>query len=162
MKSASSSPPPPPGTLLHSSSGLRRLAVVTVSLPLFGFVYCIIYTFFYNFKVSSAYHRRHERNPILLYFPQQNSTYTHCEVSNFAPSISASIGTKPQKYVWQFCVGLHSQSRFLFGFLACRHVSSRALPSPFNRGLSTAALLAQWAENLCLLTLTVVSSVVRE
>ena len=45
----------------------------------------------------------------------QGSTQTHCEVDNFAPSISAAIGNYlPQKYVWQTCVALHISPRFLF------------------------------------------------
>ena len=42
----------------------------------------------------------------------EKSTYTHCEVSNFAPSISAAIGSfVPQKYIWQASIALHSAPR---------------------------------------------------
>ena len=52
-------------------------------------------------------------HPVLLKF--QDSTFTHCDVVNVAPSISASIGSfSPQKYVWKLLIGLHSGPRFLF------------------------------------------------
>ena len=52
-------------------------------------------------------------HPFLLKF--QDSTFTHCDVVNVAPSISASIGSfSPQKYVWKLLIGLHSGPRFLF------------------------------------------------
>ncbi len=124
-------------SLLHTSSGLRRLALLTVSLPLFGFIGCVAYTFLYHFEAS---------------------TTTHCAVPNFAPSISVSIGHPPQKFAWQFCVALHIHPRFWFGYLACRQAAARAVPSKVSRVLSGVALLSQWAENAFLLLLTVVSS----
>jgi len=76
---------------------LQQLAKFTVSLPLFAFGFCIFWSFWYNFE---------------------NSTYTHCEVDNFAPSISAAIGSfVPQKYVWQTCMAIHTAPRFLFAVL---------------------------------------------
>merc|ERR1712117_750521 len=71
----------------------RSVLLTTVSLMVFSFVFCILWTLKYN----------------------QNSTYTHCEVDNFAPSISAAIGSFiPQKYVWQTCIAIHTAPRFLF------------------------------------------------
>jgi len=91
---------------------LRTLAKATVSLPLAGFLFCIVSAFFFKFK---------------------NSTYTHCEVYNFAPSISASIGYKPQKYAWQLSVALHAQGRFLFGVLVVRRLAGRIIPTRLNK-----------------------------
>ena len=60
--------------------------------PLSAFVYCIVYSFFYHYEWT---------------------TQTHCNVWNFAPSISASIGLfRPQKYVWKLFVSLHSAPRY--------------------------------------------------
>ena len=55
---------------------------------------------------------------MVLLLNLQNATYTHCEVTNLAPSISAAIGSfVPQKYVWQACVAIHSAPRLLFIYL---------------------------------------------
>jgi len=65
--------------------------------PLFAFGYCIVYSFFYHYEWT---------------------TQTHCNVWNFAPSISASIGLfRPQKYVWKLFVSLHSAPRLLFALM---------------------------------------------
>lgn len=76
---------------LHHPSGKRRLhipferfAVVTLSLPLFAFVYCVLWSVVYNFE---------------------SSTSTHCYVRNLLPSISAAIGNyQPQRFVWQSAI----------------------------------------------------------
>ena len=63
------------------------VSMVTVLMPLTAFVYCIIYSFFYHYEWT---------------------TQTHCNVWNFAPSISAAIGLfRPQKVILTF---LHSNS----------------------------------------------------
>merc|ERR1712013_24182 len=45
----------------------RHLALITVSLPCFAFVFCIVYSFFHHYDLV---------------------TRTHCNVWNVAPSIS--------------------------------------------------------------------------
>ncbi|XP_023339380.1 post-GPI attachment to proteins factor 2 [Eurytemora carolleeae] len=71
----------------------RQIAVITVSLPFFAFLFCISYSFFNHYDWV---------------------TKTHCNVWNIAPSISASIGHfTPQKYVWKLCIALHSAPRLL-------------------------------------------------
>ena len=53
------------------------VSMVTVLMPLAAFIYCIVYSFFYHYEWT---------------------TQTHCNVWNFAPSISAAIGLfRPQK-----------------------------------------------------------------
>merc|ERR1711935_1203208 len=76
---------------------VKNLARTAVSLPLFGFGFCVTWSFIFDYE---------------------NSTKTHCEVENFAPSISAAIGSfLPQKYVWQVAIALHIVPRFLFLWL---------------------------------------------
>lgn len=76
---------------------LSRLAVFTAALPLGAFLFCIGLSLIYNFN---------------------ESTSTHCKVTNYLPSISASIGSfSPQKYVWRLAIGLHSSPRFLISYL---------------------------------------------
>ncbi|KPM09764.1 protein kinase C-binding protein [Sarcoptes scabiei] len=78
----------------------QRLSIVTLSLPLFGFVFCIFWSLFFNFT---------------------DSTSTHCGVNNYLPSVSASIGSfAPQKYFWRSTVAVHSTPRFLVSYVYYR------------------------------------------
>ncbi|XP_028276590.1 acyltransferase PGAP2 isoform X2 [Parambassis ranga] len=112
-------------------------AVVTVLLPLTGLIACLFISLIYHFE---------------------DSTYTHCQVSNYLPSISSAISRVPERYVWRCCIGLHSAPRFLvaaayFSFYRGRFASR--LPELLLSGL---ALLCSLAENTGLLLLTYVSS----
>ncbi|CAF0863097.1 unnamed protein product [Didymodactylos carnosus] len=54
------------------------------------------------------------------------TTKTHCNVYNFLPSISASIGDcSPQRYIWRFCFALDSVPRYIIGFLQMNKLLSR-------------------------------------
>lgn len=76
---------------------LSKLAILTTALPLSAFVLCISLSLISNFN---------------------ESTSTHCKVTNYLPSISASIGNfSPQKYIWRICIALHSSPRFLISYL---------------------------------------------
>ncbi|XP_076835574.1 acyltransferase PGAP2 [Brachyhypopomus gauderio] len=112
-------------------------AVATVSLPLLGFVACIAVSLLYHF---------HE------------AAYTHCLVINYLPSISAALSLTPERYIWRFCIGLHSAPRFLvaaayFSFYR-RRFSGRLL----EQLLSIFTLLCAVSENAGLLLLTYVCS----
>lgn len=112
-------------------------AVGTVLLALTGLIACIAISLIYHFE---------------------DSTYTHCQVPNYLPSISASISLVPERYIWRFCIGLHSAPRFLVAvayFSFYRGRFAKRLPDLLLSGL---ALLAALAENVGLLLLTYVSS----
>merc|ERR1712029_677415 len=118
---------------------LQQLAIATVSLPLVAFAFCVSFSFQYNFE---------------------NSTYTHCEVYNFAPSISAAIGSfVPQKYIWQSAIALHTAPRFLFEVLYNQlfHQRLTYLTTATRRLVKVAFWLAS-IEIIALLGLSVVSS----
>lgn len=113
-------------------------AVGTVLLPLTGLITCIFISLLYHFE---------------------DATYTHCQVSNYLPSISAAISRVPERYIWRGCIGLHSAPRYLvaiayFSFYRARFTRKR-LPELLLSGL---ALLSNLAENTGLLLLTYVSS----
>lgn len=90
----------------------------------------------------------------------QNSTQTHCEVDNFAPSISAAIGSfLPQKYVWQAAIGLHLGPRFVFVWLYRHFYQNRiAVKTSVIRWLIRSASAFNLLELISLLGLTLVSS----
>ncbi|XP_064608159.1 post-GPI attachment to proteins factor 2-like [Liolophura sinensis] len=68
-----------------------RMAVVTVSLPLFSLLYCLITS---------------------VIFKPDEVNETMCSVDNFIPSVSAVTGVQPQCYVWRICIALHCTPRF--------------------------------------------------
>lgn len=64
-----------------------RFAIYTVCLPFFSFIFCVVWS-------------------VVFFF--ERSTFTHCEVDNYLPSISAAIGSyQPQRFVWQLAICIH-------------------------------------------------------
>ena len=119
----------------------KTIATATVSLPSFGFGFCVLWSFFLDYE---------------------SSTKTHCEVENFAPSISAAIGSfLPQKYVWQVAIALHILPRFLFLWMYKQFYKSRIpnkIITPKIRALIVVTLIFNFLELVSLLGLTLVSS----
>ncbi|XP_034033475.1 post-GPI attachment to proteins factor 2 [Thalassophryne amazonica] len=114
-----------------------HFAVGTVLLPFTGLIVCLCISLLYHFE---------------------DSTYTHCQVPNYLPSISAAISRVPERYVWRCCIGVHSAPRYLvaavyFNFYRC--CFAKRLPELL---LSCLALVCSVAENTGLLLLTYVSS----
>ncbi|XP_047463601.1 post-GPI attachment to proteins factor 2 [Mugil cephalus] len=112
-------------------------AVGTVLLPLTGLIACLFISLIYHFE---------------------DSTYTHCQVSNYLPSISSAISRVPERYIWRGCIGLHSAPRYLVAaayFSFYRGRFANRLP---ERLLSVLALGCSLAENTGLMLLTYVSS----
>ncbi|KAJ8368482.1 hypothetical protein SKAU_G00085100 [Synaphobranchus kaupii] len=111
--------------------------VGTVLLPLLGLTSCIFISWFFHFE---------------------EATKTHCKVSNYLPSISASISLTPERYIWRFCIGLHSAPRFLTAVAYFTFYRGRFTKNCVETVLSYLSLVCAFSENTGLLLLTYVSS----
>ncbi|XP_026213338.1 post-GPI attachment to proteins factor 2 [Anabas testudineus] len=112
-------------------------AVGTVLLPLSGFIACVSISLMYHFA---------------------DATYTHCQVSNYLPSISSAISRVPERYIWRCCIGLHSAPRYLMSIMYFKFYHGRFANRLLEQLLSGLALLCSLTENSGLLVLTYVAS----
>ncbi|KAJ8280150.1 hypothetical protein GJAV_G00051120 [Gymnothorax javanicus] len=112
-------------------------AVGTVCLPLVGLISCIFVSCFFHFEEAMR---------------------THCRVPNYLPSISASIGLTPERYIWRFCIGLHSAPRFLIAVAYFAFYQRRVTRNFKAVLLRYLCLICAFVENSGLLVLTFVSS----
>lgn len=114
----------------------EKVSVLTVGLPLFAFLFCIVYSVLFDFE---------------------SSTFTHCQVSNVLPSISAAIGNfSPQREVWQSAILLHAAPRFCIAFMYLRHNQSFLYPRDY--WMSVLACIFNVTENIALLILSFFTS----
>lgn len=119
------------------SISFGRFAVIIVSLPFFGFIFCVVYS-------------------VLFFFKQ--STGTHCHVANLLPSISAAIGNyQPQRFVWQVCIVLHFLPRLLIARMYLKHYDDVIRRN--RRGFAYVAVLLNVLENFALLGLSLFTSI---
>lgn len=110
----------------------HKFAWATVSLPLFGFIFCVFWSIVFNFD---------------------ESTSTHCGVQNILPSISAAIGNySPQRELWQLAIGLHAIPRFIVAFMYKKYHTEVLFPWAYS--VSTLTCLLNIIENICLVGLS--------
>ncbi|KAG8323259.1 Post-GPI attachment to proteins factor 2 [Homalodisca vitripennis] len=114
----------------------EKLAWSTCLLPLSSFVFCVIWSLLYNFD---------------------DSTFTHCKVPNFLPSISAAIGNyRTQRFVWGTAIAVHAGPRFLFTSMYRQYYKDI-----LNNGaqkLASVACFLNVVENVALIGLTFIPS----
>lgn len=99
---------------------------------------------------------------MVLHF--EDSTRTHCGVSNYFPSVSAAVASNaPERYIWRLLIGIHATPRIALAFAFRRFLLSSPLkPYTSTRLFGYACNLACFlnlAENMFLLLLTSISSV---
>lgn len=115
---------------------ISKIAWITCLLPFTGFVFCIIWSLMYNFE---------------------DSTFTHCKVQNFLPSISAAIGNyRTQRFVWGTAIAMHAMPRFMFAGMY-RQYYKDVLNNKAQK-LATLACILNVIENLALIGLTFITS----
>lgn len=107
-----------------------------VSLPLFGFIFCVVWSIIHNFESANA---------------------THCHVYNVLPSISAAIGNyQPQRFVWQLVIVIHTPGRLLVSYMYIGRYHNRVRKS--RRAIATFACILNMVEICCLLGLSLWTS----
>lgn len=104
----------------------------TVFLPFTAFVFCVVYSVLFNFD---------------------RTTFTHCNVYNFLPSISAAIGSfSPQKVVWQIAICLHCIPRLCIAYVYYQYNKDILMAETLI--LRIIAFISSVIENLALVTLS--------
>lgn len=104
----------------------------TVFLPFSAFMFCVIYSVLFNFD---------------------RATFTHCNVYNFLPSISAAIGNfSPQREVWQIAIYLHCIPRLCIAFVYYQY--NKDILTQETIVFRVLAFVLNIIENLALVTLS--------
>lgn len=124
------------GTSPHWRLSFPKLAVYILCCPLFSFLFCIAYSVLFNFE---------------------SATFTHCQVYNFLPSISAAIGNfSPQREVWQIAITLQAVPRLCVAYLYLKQHSNLLYNG--DLWLSYIAFILNIIENLSLIVLSYFTS----
>lgn len=128
--------------LYHQKKGfilrlpVSKAAWITCLLPFTSFLFCIIWSLMYNFE---------------------DSTFTHCKVENFLPSISAAIGNyRTQRFVWGTAIAIHAIPRFMFAAIYRQYY--RDVLNDKAQKLATTACILNVIENVALIGLTFITS----
>ncbi|XP_050299413.1 post-GPI attachment to proteins factor 2-like [Anthonomus grandis grandis] len=113
-----------------------KVIVLVMCFPLLAFLFCIIYSVIFNFE---------------------KATYTHCQVFNFLPSISAAIGNfSPQREIWQTAMTLQLFPRILVAREYLNH-HHKMLHSE-HMWMGYMAFILNIVENISLITLSFFTS----
>ena len=113
-----------------------KFSLMTVSLPLFSFIFCVAYSVIFFFEESVS---------------------THCHVWNYLPSISAAIGAfQPQAIVWQTAIVLHFIPRLTVTWMYFNFYTQQIRRN--RQGVANLAILLNLIENICLLGLSLYNS----
>lgn len=117
---------------IYRRMSFGKLAWFTVILPLTALVFNVFYSVLFNFE---------------------QATFTHCNVFNFLPSISAAIGNySPQKEVWQTAIILQAAPRFYACVMYLQY--HREVLSPKVFVFAIIACLLNFVENIALIILS--------
>lgn len=114
----------------------EKFAVLVVSFPLLAFLFCISYSVIFNFE---------------------SATYTHCQVFNMLPSISAAIGNfSPQREIWQGAIAIQAVPRF---YVAREYLNYHySVLFPQDLWIAQIAFFLNIAENIALILLSFFTS----
>ncbi|KAJ8937268.1 hypothetical protein NQ314_011974 [Rhamnusium bicolor] len=114
----------------------EKFALIIVCFPLLAFMFCISYSVLFNFE---------------------SATYTHCQVYNMLPSISAAIGNfSPQREIWQGAIAIHAVPRFYIAFEYLHHHYSVLFPQ--DLWIGQIAFFLNIVENVALIILSFFTS----
>lgn len=123
-----------PKTLFKTA--FSKLSIGAVSLALGAFLFTILWTVIFDFE---------------------RATYTHCDVSNYLPSISAAIGNyEPQKTIWRLAIILHLPFRLAVAHCYAKYYRDHIRKN--RRVFANAAVALNVVENLALLCLSLWTS----
>ena len=105
---------------------LRFLSFITFLLPISALSFCLVWSIIIDYD---------------------KATYTHCEVTEILPSISAVIGGfSPQKFVWSLSIALVAGPRFIFSKIyqnyLLNYCPSKIRAVNFNYLLNTVEILS--------------------
>lgn len=123
-----------PKTLIKFA--FSKLAIGAVTLALGAFIFCIFWSVVFDFE---------------------RSTFTHCEVKNYLPSISAAIGNyEPQRTAWRIAIILHLPARLAVSYIYGLYYKEQIRKN--RRLIARIAVTLNVIENLALLSLSLWTS----
>lgn len=119
-------------SIIYFRFSFSKLAWLTLLVPLSAFIFAVSYSIIFNFE---------------------NATFTHCNVYNFLPSISAAIGNySPQKEMWQMAIVFQVAPRLFACFMYLRYHLEVLSPKVYFLAIIACALNV--LENIALVVLS--------